>query len=305
MTDPSRGTSQPPGLQGIPGSAYPMGANPSFADLLRATAPGMDPRTASLPGDAGPATQPMIPHGTTVLAIKFADGVVMAGDRRAVEGWNIADERIDKVFPADETSAVAIAGAAGQATEIVRLFQTELEHYEKVEGDRLSLEGKANRLAQMIRQNFPMALQGLVVVPLFAGFDDRRGEGRLFRYDATGGRWEEADFHATGSGSLPARSTLKKRWRPGMDRSAAIRASVEALYDASQEDVATGGPNPLRGIFPTVKTITAQGVVAVPEDEVREAFEAVVGELREALRPKGGSRAREGSAKAEASQDER
>ena len=211
MTDPSRGTSQPPGLQGIPGSAYPMGANPSFADLLRATAPGMDPRTASLPGDAGPATQPMIPHGTTVLAIKFADGVVMAGDRRAVEGWNIADERIDKVFPADETSAVAIAGAAGQATEIVRLFQTELEHYEKVEGDRLSLEGKANRLAQMIRQNFQMALQGLVVVPLFAGFDDRRGEGRLFRYDATGGRWEEADFHATGSGSLPARSTLKKR----------------------------------------------------------------------------------------------
>src|SRR5206468_5537784 len=136
--------------------------------------------------------------------IKFDSGVVMAGDRRAVEGFSIADERIEKVFPADASSAVAIAGAAGQATEIVRLFQTELEHYEKVEGDRLSLEGKANRLAQMIRGNLPMAMQGLVVVPLFAGYDHRRAEGRLFRYDVTGGRWEEADYHSTGSGSLHA-----------------------------------------------------------------------------------------------------
>jgi proteasome beta subunit len=238
---------------------------------------------------------PAVTHGTTVLALKFADGVVMAGDRRAVEGFSIADERIDKVFPADETSAVAIAGAAGQATEIVRLFQTELEHYEKVEGDRLSVEGKANRLAQMIRQNFPMALQGLVVVPLFAGFDERRGAGRVFRYDATGGRWEEADFHATGSGSQPARGTLKKRWRAGMDRVAAIQAAVEALYDASQEDVATGGPNPIRGIYPTVKTITAEGVIPVAEDEVRKAFEAIVGETHEAPRKRGGSQARERS----------
>jgi proteasome beta subunit len=179
---------------------------------------------------------------------------------------------------------VAIAGAAGQATEIVRLFQTELEHYEKVEGDRLSVEGKANRLAQMIRQNFPMALQGLVVVPLFAGYDDRRREGRLFRYDATGGRWEEADFHATGSGALPARGTLKKRWRPDMDRSAAVKAAVEALYDASQEDVATGG----------VRTITAGGVEPVSDDEVRAAFEGIVGETHEAPRKRGGSQAREG-----------
>src|SRR5205823_12118669 len=169
--------------------------------------------------------------------------------------------------------AIAIAGAAGQAIEIVKLFQLELEHYEKITGDRLSLEGKANRLAQMIRGNFPLALQGLVVVPLFGGFDERRNEGRIFYYDATGGRWEEADYHSTGSGSLHARGTLKKRWRPGMGREGAIRAAVEALYDASQEDVATGGPNPLRGIYPTVRTITAAGVVAVPEDEVRQAFE--------------------------------
>jgi proteasome beta subunit len=275
--------------EGFPGPAYPLGANPSFTDLLRAA----DPRAMG-PAATGAGTAPAgVPHGTTVLAVKYADGVIMAGDRRAVEGFTIADERIEKVFPADDLSAVAIAGAAGQATEMVRLFQTELEHYEKVEGERLSLEGKANRLAQMIRANFPMALQGLIVVPLFAGFDERRGEGRLFRYDATGGRWEEADHHATGSGSIHARGTLKKRWRPSMRRDAAIRAAVEALYDASQEDVATGGPNPLRGIYPTVKTITAQGVVSVPDDEVRAAFESIVAQEVEAMREHGGSQAAE------------
>jgi len=257
---------------GFPGDAYPLRANPSFADLVRATS------DVPSPGGRGPeaGTMPGVTHGTTVLAMRFAGGALMAGDRRATEGYTIADERIDKVFPADEHSAVAIAGAAGQATEIVRLFQTELEHYEKVEGERLSLEGKANRLAMMIRQNFPMALQGLVVVPLFAGFDERRKQGRLFRYDVTGGRWEETDFHATGSGSLHARGTLKKRWRPSLSRQDAVRVAVEALYDASQEDVATGGPNPIRGIYPTVKTITDEGVVQVPDDEVRAAFEAIV-----------------------------
>ncbi len=240
----------------------------------------------------GPPVQ--VAQGTTVLALKFLDGVVMAGDRRAVEGFTIADERIDKVFPADDFSAVAIAGAAGQAIEIVRLFQTELEHYEKVEGERLSLEGKANRLAQMIRGNFAMALQGLVVVPLFAGYDGRLGDGRIFRYDVTGGRWEEADYHSTGSGSVHARGTLKKRWRPGMDREAAMRAAVEALYDASQEDVATGGPNTLRGIYPTIRTITAEGVQSVPDDDVGRAFQSILTDaLHEAPREQGGSQARE------------
>jgi proteasome beta subunit len=300
VTDPTRGGPDLSG-PGVPGSGYPLGANPSFADLLRTASSGREPWTPPGAESAGAgAVGPAVPHGTTVLALKYGDGVVMAGDRRAVEGFTIADERIDKVFPADDTSAVAIAGAAGQATEIVRLFQTELEHYEKVEGDRLSLEGKANRLAQMIRQNFPMALQGLVVVPLFAGYDERRGEGRLFRYDATGGRWEETDFHATGSGGLHARGTLKKRWRAGMDRSDAVRAAVEALYDASQEDVATGGPNPLRGIYPTVRTITTSGVEVVPDDEVRAAFEQIVGERHEAPRKRGGSQAREGSRPKEA-----
>jgi proteasome beta subunit len=274
---------------GLPGHGVGFGANPSFADLLRAS--------EGPPQPAGDHTQApsasAFPHGTTILALTYAEGAVMAGDRRATEGYTIADERIDKVFPADDMSAVAIAGAAGQAIEIVRLFQTELEHYEKVEGERLSLEGKANRLAQMIRSNFPMALQGLGVVPLFAGFDERRGAGRLFRYDVTGGRWEEGDYHSTGSGSLHARGTLKKRWRPGLPQDEAVRVAVEALYDASQEDVATGGPNPLRGIYPTVRTITARGVELVSEADVSAAFEAIVGSLHEARRETGGSQARE------------
>jgi proteasome beta subunit len=272
----------------FPGStSYPLGANPSFSDLLRAA----DTPASRGAGSVGESVV-QAPHGTTVLALKFVHGALMAGDRRATEGYSIADERIDKVFPADDMSVVAIAGVAGQATEVVRLFQTELEHYEKVEGERLSLEGKANRLAQMIRGNFAMALQGLVVVPLFAGFDERRQEGRLFRYDVTGGRWEETDHHSTGSGAVHARATLKKGWQPGLDREAAVRLAVEALYDAAQEDAATGGPNPLRGIYPTVKVITAAGVEAVPETEVRAAFDAIV-RSQEGPREHGGSPARE------------
>ncbi len=251
-----------------------FGLSPSFIDALAEHRPE--------PIRSQPATGPQsgtplsIPHGTTIIGLKFSGGVIMAGDRRSTEGFSIADEKIEKVFQADDYSAVSIAGAAGQATEIVRLFQTELEHYEKVEGERLSLEGKANRLAQMIRSNFPMALQGLVVVPLFGGYDERRGEGRLFRYDATGGRWEEEDFMSTGSGGRPARSTLKKRWHAGLAREEAMRVAVEALRDASEEDVATGGPDPVRGLWPSVKLITSAGVEEVENEEVRAAYESLV-----------------------------
>ncbi|HET9248636.1 MAG TPA: proteasome subunit beta [Actinomycetota bacterium] len=252
-------------------SGGPIGANPSFVDLVRRSRP------ETLPPAPGITPDVAAPHGTTVVALKFATGVVFGGDRRATEGFSIADEKMEKVFAADDLSVIAIAGAAGQAIEIVKLFQLELEHYEKITGDRLSLEGKANRLAQMIRGNLPMAIQGLVVVPLFGGFDERRGEGRIFYYDATGGRWEEDDFHATGSGGRPAKSSLKKRWRPGLDRSEALRVAVEALVDASQEDAATGGPDPSRGIFPTVVAVTAEGAESVGDDELRVAYESVVG----------------------------
>jgi proteasome beta subunit len=165
---------------------------------------------------------------------------------------------------------------ASQAIELVRLFQTELEHYEKVEGEALSLEGKANRLAQMIRGSMPLVMQGLVVVPIYGGFDTRRDEGRIFRYDAIGGRYEEADYNATGSGSRDAKASLKKRWRAGIARQDAIEAAVESLLDASEADTATGGPDPVRGIYPSVHLVTAEGVDEVPAEEVRLAFEAVV-----------------------------
>lgn len=256
------------------GASSPIGANPSFFDLVASSRPELLQRMAA--SAAGPLDPTGLAHGTTVLGLKFDGGVVMAGDRRATEGFSIADDKMEKVFAADDYSAIAIAGAAGQAVEIVKLFQLELEHYEKITGDRLSLEGKANRLGQMIRGNFSLAIQGLVVVPLFGGFDEGRGQGRIFYYDATGGRWEEDDYHATGSGGRPAKSSLKKRWRPGLSREEGIRVAVEALIDASQEDVATGGPDPNRGIWPNVLVVTTDGVADASQDEVRTAYEAIV-----------------------------
>jgi proteasome beta subunit len=256
-----------------PVSGPSFGANPSFADLLRASQPEIvgSQRTIA-------STDMPVPHGTTVLGLKYADGVIMAGDRRATSGYTVADAKMRKVFAADDYSAIAIAGAAGQAIEMVKLFQLELEHYEKITGDRLSLEGKANRLAQMIRSNFPLAMQGLVVVPLFGGFDHATGEGRIFYYDATGGRWEEDDYQTTGSGGQPAKNSLKKRWHPGLTRADALRVAVEALVDAAEDDVATGGPDPNRRIFPNALAVTVSGAEDVPEDEIAAAVAAVLEE---------------------------
>jgi proteasome beta subunit len=245
--------------------------SPSFVDALRAYAPELLERPA---GAAG--ALPEVPHATTVAALRYADGVAMGGDRRSTEGMAIAQRDIEKVFPADDYSAVAIAGVAGPAIEMVRLFQTELEHYEKIEGFPLSLEGKANKLGQMVRGNLGLAMQGLVVVPLFAGYDTRRRTGRIFRYDVTGGRWEDEDYYATGSGGRDARGSLKKRYRPDMDAATAVDALVEALYDAADEDAATGGPDLVRGIFPVVATVTEEGYRRLPDDEVRKAAERVV-----------------------------
>jgi proteasome beta subunit len=244
--------------------------SPSFVDALRAYAPEL----LEVRGSGG--TMPEVPHGTTVAAIRFADGVAMGGDRRATEGMTIAQRDIEKVFPADEFSAVAIAGAAGPAIEMVRLFQTELEHYEKIEGFPLSLEGKANKLGQMVRSNLPLAMQGLVVLPLFCGYDTRRNTGRIFRYDVTGGRWEDADYHATGSGGKDARASLKKRYRTDMDAAVAVDVLMEALYDAADEDAGTGGPDLVRGIFPVVATVTGRGYQRVADDELRKAAERVM-----------------------------
>jgi proteasome beta subunit len=259
----------------LPLAGASFGANPSFVDLLREARPD---EFAHLRQSVSAEFAASVAHGTTVLGLIYADGVLVAGDRRATSGYTIADDTMRKVFAADDYSAIAIAGAAGTAVEMVRLFQLELEHYEKLTGDRLSLEGKANRLAQLIRQNFPLAMQGLVVVPLFGGFDERRDAGRLFYYDATGGRWEEDDYQATGSGSQPAKNSLKKRWRAGLTREEAVRTAVEALLDASEDDVATGGPSVYRRIFPIALAVTASGADEVPESEVEAAVNSVLEE---------------------------
>jgi len=236
----------------------------SFTDFLAAAAPDLLPRP--VPASAN------VPHGTTIVAAEYTDGVVMAGDRRATAGNLIAQRDIEKVFASDEYSLVGIAGTAGLAIEIVRLYQVELEHYEKIEGTRLTLDGKANRLSTMIRGNLAMAMQGLAVVPLFAGYDpdaaDPARAGRIYSFDVTGGRYPETYYEAIGSGSVFARSSLKKLWKPAMDRDAIVRVAVEALYDAADDDSATGGPDLTRRIFPVVMLATAEGTSRVTDDEL-------------------------------------
>jgi len=246
---------------------------PDFAALLRRAGVAPEPLTADV-GDRLPIT-----HATTVVAIRYADGVVMAGDRRATSGNLISHRAIEKVFPADRHSGVAIAGAAGPAMEMVKLFQLQLEHYEKVEGSALSLEGKANQLGQMVRGNLGAAMQGLAVVPLFAGYDVRRGAGRLFQYDVTGGRYEESNYASTGSGSLHASTVVKLGFREGLDRAGALDLAISALFTAADDDSATGGPDLVRGIYPTIATITAAGFETVAEPEIAERFGGLIERL--------------------------
>ncbi len=246
----------------------------SFADFVGLVSPDLLPSRRLLP--PGDATS-LAPHATTIVAATFDGGVVMAGDRRATMGNIIAQRDIEKVFPADEYSAVGIAGTAGLAVEMVRLFQVELEHYEKIEGATLSIDGKANRLSALIRGNLGMAMQGLAVVPLFAGYDLVSRHGRIFSYDVTGGRYEETAFHSVGSGSVFARGSLKKLYRDNFDQTQCVTAVVQALYDAADDDSATGGPDLTRRIFPVVSVITADGHVRLTQDQVAAIADEVVG----------------------------
>ncbi|MFE2140838.1 proteasome subunit beta [Streptomyces sp. NPDC059456] len=259
----NRGTGRLPAAFLTPGSS-------SFMDFLGAHAPEMLPGNRQLPEGIVEA-----PHGTTIVATTFPGGVVLAGDRRATMGNMIAQRDIEKVFPADEYSAVGIAGTAGLAVEMVKLFQLELEHFEKVEGATLSLEGKANRLSTMIRSNLGMAMQGLAVVPLFAGWDEGKEKGRIFSYDVTGGRSEEHGFAATGSGSIFARGSMKKLYRPDLTEEQATTLVVQALYDAADDDSATGGPDLYRHIYPIVTVITDEGFRRLSDDESQELARTV------------------------------
>ena len=258
-------------------AAFMSAGTSSFTDFLSGYAPSMLPGHGTS-GLAASGQLAGLPHGTTIVAAACEGGIVMAGDRRATAGNMIAQRDIEKVFRSDEFSCVGIAGVAGVGIELVRLFQVELEHYEKLEGRALSLEGKANRLATMVRGNLGAAMQGLVVVPLFAGYDEDSGAGRIFSYDPSGGRYEEHRFHSIGSGSVFARGSLKKLYREGLPAQDAVVVCMQALYDAADDDSATGGPDLTRGIYPIVATVTADGFRRLPEAEAGQVAQAVVGE---------------------------
>jgi proteasome beta subunit len=266
------------GRSGFP-PAYLDRVGSSFTDFLASAAPDLLPGRRPIPqipvGD-------LTPHGTTIVSVTYDGGVLMGGDRRATMGNLISSRDIEKVYPADSYSVIGIAGAAGIAIEMVKLYQVELEHYEKIEGLTLSLDGKANRLAQMIRGNLGAALQGLAVVPLFAGFDLDAAEGaspgRIFSYDVTGGNYEERGYAAVGSGSLFAKNSLKKTWRSGLPADDATRTLVEALYDAADDDSATGGPDPVRRLYPIVYRVDAEGTVRLTDAEVAAVADAIISE---------------------------
>lgn len=246
----------------------------SFSEFAQRVSPGVLPGARAAAGTL--KADELAPHGTTIVAATFPDGVVMAGDRRATMGNLIAQRDIQKVYPADEYSLIGIAGAAGLAVEMVRLFQVELEHYEKIEGAPLSLDGKSNRLSALLRGNLGLAMQGLAVLPLFAGWDLASRQGRIFSYDATGGRYEETAFHSVGSGSLFSRGSLKKLYRPDLDARGCATAVVQALYDAADDDSATGGPDLTRRIFPVVMVASGDGVTRFTDAEMAEITDAVV-----------------------------
>jgi proteasome beta subunit len=266
----------------LPG-AYLSAGTSSFTDFLTVAAPDLLPQAAAgatgvMPA-GGSAPGPVaaeLAHGTTIVAAACEGGVVMAGDRRATAGNMIAQRDVDKVFRSDEFSAVGYSGVAGIGLELVRLFQVELEHYEKLEGNALSLDGKANRLASLVRGNIGGAMQGLVVVPLFVGYDEDTGRGRIFSYDVAGGRYEEHRFHSIGSGSVFARGALKKLYVEGMPPSDAVLACMQALYDAADDDSATGGPDMTRRIWPVVATITADGFERLTDEAAGECAQTVI-----------------------------
>jgi len=267
---------------------FPDDYGASFFDYLVQHRPDLIPAARAWPPSAPlvrgeelvPSRLPPAPHGTTVLALKYQDGVVLVGDRRATEGFQIAGRRIDKVFRIDDHSAMAIAGTAGPCIEMAKLFQTELEHYEKLEGVQLSCEGKANKLGQMVKANLPMVFQGLIVIPIYVGFDLKRGEGRIFKYDITGGRYEESEYHSIGSGGKDARNTMREHFRKDLSENEALKLALLALYNAAEEDVGTGGPDLVRGIYPSAKVVSQAGIIDVDEQRIATTYAALIEERK-------------------------
>ena len=247
----------------------------SFMELLEIEYPHLSPNWDRLFA-ATAGELPAVAQGTTVIGLRFAGGAMVAGDRLATMDYRVASREIEKVFATDDYSLMAIAGAAGPAMEMARLLGIQFEHHEKIEGEPLELEGKANTLAHLIKQNLPAAMQGLVVVPIFAGYDRRRQIGRLWRYEVTGGRYEEKEYDSVGSGSLFARESLKKSFKPGASRDEALAMVLEALADAADEDRGTGGVDAVRGIYPRVKTCTSGGIEEISDEQVAGIHQSII-----------------------------
>lgn len=266
---------------------FPEHDGSSFFDYLLHHRPDLMPANRYWNSEASPLLDPNSPHripppphGTTVLALKYGKGVVIAGDRRATEGFQIAGRQMEKVFKIDGYSAMAIAGTAGPAIEMVKLFQTELEHYEKLEGVQLSYEGKANKLGQMVKANLPMVFHGLIVIPIYVGYDLRRNEGRIFKYDITGGRYEESEYHAIGSGGKDARNTMREHYRKSLSEDESLKLALLSLYNAAEEDVGTGGPDLIRGIYPTAKVVTDAGIMDVDDQRIASLYAELITERK-------------------------
>ncbi|WP_051133212.1 proteasome subunit beta [Nocardia paucivorans] len=282
---------------------HPGYALSSFTEHLRMHAPELLPSNRfgevmtanAAAGNTGGGASDIAPHGTTVVAVSYRGGVLIAGDRRSTQGNLLAGRDVEKVHITDTYSATGIAGTVGMAIELVRLFAVELEYYEKIEGVSLTFDGKANKLSKMVRDNLPAAMQGLAVVPLLVGYDEQATDpdraGRIVSFDVVGGRSEERfGFTAVGSGSMFARTSLKKLYSKGIDQDRALRIAVEALVDAADDDTATGGPDLLRGIYPTAIVIDAEGAVEVPEERL-EAIARDIAADREAAEQEGSTRA--------------
>lgn len=254
----------------------------SFSDFLRRKAPELLP-TGSLsgPGASPGEPHPALPHGTTIVALRYPGGVVIAGDRRSTQGNMIAGRDVQKVYITDDYTATGIAGTAALAVEFARLYAVELEHYEKLEGVPMTFSGKVNRLAIMIRGNLGAALQGFIALPLLVGYDvddkNPAAAGRIVSFDAAGG-WhlEDEGYQAVGSGSLFAKASMKKLYSAVADADSALKVAVEALYDAADDDSATGGPDLVRGIYPTAVTIDADGAQDVSEERIARLAREVI-----------------------------
>lgn len=257
-----------------------MGEGRDFFDLL--TSEGYRfPAKALSPSDPAGSGLPFEPtEGTTILALRYRDGVMVAGDRRATAGHTVLYDRADKVIPIDDYSLMAISGSPAMAFEIARILEHSFQYHRRRQLQEMSIEAKLRRLSLLIRDNLPMAVQGIgAVIPIFATYDQEADLGRIYFYDVLGAQFEVADFATTGSGSSAVRGAMyyMNRWGgppfSQLSREDAVGLSLRLLFTASEYDSATGRYESSAGVYPTVKTITSGGQEDIDLDELRALHE--------------------------------